>query len=144
MFKALVYTIYWMVINIVFGLLPLGAIVYGQLARFPSDLERVIKDGAVTYFALALMGSVLVDFTISKLRFPRIGQALIYMFPLICVALIFPILLLEYINGKLQIGHGTVSTLRITQNVAILISTIYCLPLTFAIFITEINESSYG
>src|ERR1035437_2202955 len=85
-------TIIWATLNTIFGLIPLWILLYGTLMNYKFDLKEVIIGGILIFFCMAIMGSILADYILSKLTVNKIAQLFIYSIPLVVILLVYPLL----------------------------------------------------
>jgi hypothetical protein len=78
---AIIQFIKWGVGNVIFGLLPLFAMILMKFStsptepsksKFENELEGLLKSGIVSFFLCALMGSLTIDFIIEKKKFHKL------------------------------------------------------------------------
>jgi hypothetical protein len=132
--KIVKHLIGWLAINIFFGLLPLFL---AFCLRLEINKQKILTECVVSFFCIAMMGSVICDYNISKYKPAKYEQMFIFATPLLLLIVMNPI------YTKVQLLNPTnddVMVLERLQLIAIIVSTIYCTLFKVLMFAKEFKK----
>jgi hypothetical protein len=87
--KSFLKAVFWLLVSVFYGLLPLGIIFFQQLfdTSIVFTVDGVLKEGILIFFCVALSSSVMVDYIFTPKKLPKWIEFVMYGYPWILVSM---------------------------------------------------------
>jgi len=126
--KCFTNAFFWLLFNAILGLAPLMFLLVLDRwvlndERITRETEILLEGGMILFVSCALMGSVIVDIIISRLKFRNVGFFFIYISPFILltgICIFYLLMILEHLN------RSTFTSFSGFYIFVIIFSIIYC------------------
>jgi len=98
--KALAYSFSYIIVNAFFGLAPLWIVLELTVFENVKAYEEIIREGVITYFCIAIIGSVSFDYVLSKPKANEVIYYLIIALPFILLFVVSGFAIMSRLHGK--------------------------------------------
>ncbi|NET34617.1 MAG: hypothetical protein F6K19_21750 [Cyanothece sp. SIO1E1] len=134
--KSFLKALFWLLINWFFGLFTLIVSIFFQsfIPNVAVTMEKVIEEGVLLFFCVAISAAAMVDYIFVKPKFPKYIEFGFYACPFVC--LVFSSLVFSQLFFHQNQSYN-LDKLITVQTIIIVLTVFYCLGLKTIIFVSE-------
>jgi hypothetical protein len=139
-------TLLWWAGNILAGLAPVWLLLIIGVPRLNdtahkailNEYQHLLRDGVITFFFLAIIGSIVVDVYLERKNFPNSGFATKVIIVALAIGFLISIMYMAYVLGGDEHNHfGDNKTMTISIGVT---SFIFCTVCKFALILNSLTD----